>query len=46
MGAPVRALPELRFVNRYHDDAGYIAALAQRVQTTWHDPRPRRHAWC
>jgi ferrochelatase len=31
----VRALPELRFVNRYHDDAGYIAALAKRVQDHW-----------
>ena len=30
-----RALPELRFVNRYHDDPGYIAALAQRVSDHW-----------
>ncbi len=30
-----RALPELRFVNRYHDDAGYIAALAKRVTSHW-----------
>ncbi len=27
-----RALPELRFVNRYHDDAGWIAALADSVR--------------
>ena len=27
----VRTAPELRFVNHYHDDAGYIAALAKRV---------------
>ncbi|NUZ08310.1 ferrochelatase [Piscinibacter koreensis] len=31
----VRALPELRFVNRYHDDAGYIGALAARVAEHW-----------
>lgn len=31
----VRSLPELRFVNRYHDDAGYIAALARRVTDQW-----------
>lgn len=31
----VRALPELRFVNRYHDDPGYISALAQRVRAHW-----------
>ena len=31
----VRALPELRFVNHYHDDAGYIDALAARVRAHW-----------
>jgi protoporphyrin/coproporphyrin ferrochelatase len=31
----VRAVPELRFVNRYHDDAGYIGALAKRVTDHW-----------
>ena len=30
-----RAVPELRFVNRYHDDAGYIAALVKRVRDHW-----------
>lgn len=30
-----RNLPELRFVNRYHDDAGYIGALAKRVRDHW-----------
>jgi ferrochelatase len=30
-----RRQPELRFVNHYHDDAGYIGALAQRVRTHW-----------
>ena len=31
----VRALPELRFVNHYHDDPGYIAALARSVSEHW-----------
>lgn len=31
----VRHLPEFRYVNRYHDDAGYIEALAQRVLAHW-----------
>ena len=31
----VRNVPELRFVNRYHDDPGYIAALAKRVTDHW-----------
>ncbi len=31
----VRALPEIRFVNRYHDDAGYIDALARRLTDHW-----------
>ena len=30
-----RRMPELRFVNRYHDDAGYIAALATTVREHW-----------
>jgi protoporphyrin/coproporphyrin ferrochelatase len=30
-----RRQPELRFVQRYHDDPGYIAALAQRVRSFW-----------
>jgi len=30
-----RTIPELRFVNHYHDDARYIAALARRVRTYW-----------
>ncbi len=40
----VRALPELRFVNRYPDDPGYIEALAQRVIRHWEvHGRPERH---
>jgi ferrochelatase len=31
----VRTAPELRFVNHYHDDGGYIAALAKRVTDHW-----------
>ena len=31
----VRAIPELRFVNHYHDDPRYIAALAGSVQRHW-----------
>jgi ferrochelatase len=30
-----RNLPELRFVNHYHDDADYIAALASSIQRYW-----------
>jgi ferrochelatase len=33
----VRTLPELRFINRYHDDAGYIGALAQRIRAYWQE---------
>ena len=30
-----RAIPELRFVNRYHDHPDYIAALAASVERYW-----------
>ena len=30
-----RNLPELRFVKHYHDDPGYIGALARRVSDHW-----------
>lgn len=30
-----RALPELRFINHYHDDRDYIAALAASVERHW-----------
>lgn len=33
--ARTRALPELRFVNHFHDDPGYIAALETRVRQHW-----------
>jgi ferrochelatase len=32
-----RALPELRFVNRYHDDDGYVNALVRRVESYWRE---------
>ncbi|MDM0112578.1 ferrochelatase [Variovorax sp. J22R133] len=31
----IRRLPELRFVNQYHDDPAYIDALAQRTERYW-----------
>lgn len=36
-----RHLPELRFINHYHDDARYIEALASKVRHHWqHNGRP------
>jgi ferrochelatase len=32
-----RNIPELRFVNRYHDDRGYVQALARRIETAWRE---------
>ena len=38
-----RNLPELRLIKHYHDDAGYIAALARRVEEHWRvHGRPER----
>jgi ferrochelatase len=34
-GRQVRSLPELRFVNRYHDDPRYIDALVKRLMDHW-----------
>ncbi len=31
----VRSVPELRFANHYHDDAGYSSALEQSVHQYW-----------
>ena len=33
--ARVRRVPELRVLNQFHDDDGYIAALASRVTDHW-----------
>lgn len=32
-----RNVPELRFVNRYHDDRGYLQALAHRIERSWRE---------
>ena len=32
-----RLIPEWRFVNHYHDDPGYIEALAQSVRSHWQE---------
>ena len=32
-----RWVPELRFVNQYHDDTGYIEALAASIREDWAD---------
>ncbi|PVE09720.1 ferrochelatase [Limnohabitans sp. Rim28] len=34
-GLKTRLIPEMRFVNHYHDDTRYIAALAQTVRAHW-----------
>ena len=34
-GLGTRLLPEFRFINHYHDDAGYITSLAERVRSHW-----------
>ena len=34
-GAQARRIPEFRFVNSYHDDAGYIKALDASVRKYW-----------
>ena len=33
--ARTRLIPEFRFVNQYHDDDGYIGALAAKVRRHW-----------
>jgi ferrochelatase len=38
-----RTLPEMRFVNDYHDDAGYTGALAQQIQRHWSAVGERSH---
>jgi ferrochelatase len=32
-----RHVPELRFVNQFHDDPGYVRSLAQQVQHHWQE---------
>ncbi len=38
-----RRLPEIRFVNDYHDDAGYIEALRRKIQQHWDATGSRSH---
>ena len=33
--AKTRTIPEFRFINRYHDDPGYIHALAASIRRYW-----------
>jgi len=43
-GQTVRTLPELRFVHHYHDDAGYINAVAKHIEAHWEiNGRPDAH---
>ncbi len=39
----VRRLPETRFINDYHDDPGFIAALASRIEAHWQSVGERSH---
>ena len=36
-GLQQRRLPELRFINHYHDDASYIQSLAAQVREHWQE---------
>ena len=36
----VRRIPELRFIGDFHDDPGYIDALARHVQQAWQSDGP------
>jgi ferrochelatase len=35
--AKTRAIPEIRFVNSYHDDDGYIEALVRGIERNWRE---------
>ncbi len=39
-GRSTRLLPELRHINRFHDDAGYLEALANTVRRHWQENGP------
>jgi len=41
--ARIRHVPELRFVNRYHDDPGYLLALARRIERHWREHGRAEH---
>ena len=38
-----RWLPEMRFVNDYHADAGYLDAIAGRIEACWAEAGERSH---
>jgi protoporphyrin/coproporphyrin ferrochelatase len=38
-----RWLPEARFINDYHDDAGFIDALSAQIDTHWQEVGARSH---
>ncbi len=38
-----RWVPEMRFVNDYHDDAGYIDVLTARIERHWSEVGERSH---
>jgi ferrochelatase len=38
-----RAVPELRFIRDYHDDAGYVEAFAARIERSWAEAGGRSH---
>jgi ferrochelatase len=38
-----RWLPETRFINDYHDDAGFIAALSAQIEAHWQEVGTRSH---
>ena len=37
-----RRVPELRTINSYYDDAGFVRALAASIRETWEDGEPDR----
>jgi ferrochelatase len=38
-----RTLPEIRFINDYYDDAGYVQALSGKIQQQWSAAGTRSH---
>src|ERR1700729_804459 len=38
-----RTLPQIRFINDYHDDAGFIDALSGQIQRHWNATGERSH---
>ena len=38
-----RSLPQVRFINDYHDDVGYIRALSDKIKAHWAASGARSH---